>query len=474
MTARPCVAAAGDREFLHAIAAETGLGISADPFPQETVARLLTDCYGLSGPLKRIPTEKDDTFALRADTGDFLVKVSPPGESLDIVNLQTAAMLHVRDHAPELPVQAPIAGTDGGFEFRVTTPGGVARVLRVLTFLPGRLLSHARPTARQVHAIGSMLARLSIALRDFTHPRQDRLLIWDLQQFHRMRPLLDYVEDKARAALARQIFDQFDDQVRPVLPRLTRQVVHDDFSPYNLLVDDGAPGYVKGVIDFGDVVRTAVVFDIAVGMANLLGTGPGGPWDQPLRFLRGYLDVRAVPSEELAVLAVSAQARLLLRALMAQWRAVEDPVRRDYLLSHSAADWAHLARAQEERGREVAARIKELANQRRTRPEDTTEGKSLSWPARRTPARAPWSTGSTRPTSGTCPSAPAPRWSGATGRWGRPTGCFTRRPWRSSAARACTCTTRRAASTWTPTTTFRASATAIPGSPRRSPGRWRP
>jgi Ser/Thr protein kinase RdoA (MazF antagonist) len=360
VTARSPVADAGDREFLRVVAAETGLGVSAEPFPLETAAQLVADCYGLSGPLTRIPTEKDDTFALSADTGKFLVKISPPGESLGIVNLQTAAMLHIRDCAPELPVQVPVPGADGVFEFLVTIPGNTSRVLRVLTFLPGKLLSRARPSARQVRAIGSMLARLSIALRDFAHPRQDRMLIWDLQQFHRMRPLLDYVEDRTHATLARRIFDQFDDQVRPVLPALTRQVVHADFSPYNLLVDDESPGYVKGVIDFGDVVRTAVVFDVAVGMANLLCSGPGGPWDPPMRFLDGYLSVRPVAAGELTVLAVSAQARLLLRALMAQWRAVEDPGRRDYLLSHSATDWAHLARAQEEPGHSVSARFQAL------------------------------------------------------------------------------------------------------------------
>ncbi|HEY6497696.1 MAG TPA: phosphotransferase [Trebonia sp.] len=364
-----------DREFLRAVAAETGLGVLVERFPQETVMRLLEDCYGLSGPLTRIPTEKDDTFALSADTGRFLVKISAPGESLDIVNLQTTAMLHVRDRAPGLPVQAPVAGADGAFEFPVTQ-AGASRILRVLTFLPGDLLLHARPEPSQVRAIGEMLARLSMALRDFSHPRQDRLLIWDLQRFHRMRPLLDYVEDRANAALARRVFDQFDEQVRPALPALARQVVHADFSPYNLLVDERLPGYVKGVIDFGDVVRTAVVFDIAVAMANLLCTGPGGAWDRPSQFLDGYLRVRPVVEAELAVLAVSAQARLLLRALMAQWRAVEDPGRRDYLLSHSGTDWAYLARAQEEPCHLVSERFRAIGARYRASAPVSSEEKS--------------------------------------------------------------------------------------------------
>lgn len=389
-------ASAGDSEFLRIIAAETGLGISPEPLPEDTVAQMLSGCYGLAGSLKRIATEKDDTFLLRSGENDFLVKISSPAEDPDIVNLQTAAMLHIRDRAPDLPVQRPIAGANGAFEFRFSSPGNKERALRVLTFLPGRLLSRARPTASQVRHIGSMLARLSLALSDFTHPRQDRLLIWDLQRFHRMRPLLDYVEDDVNASLARRIFDQFDTHVRPLLPVLTRQVVHGDFSQYNLLVDDEAPGYVKGVIDFGDVVRTAAVFDIAVGMANLLRASPAGPWEAALQFLDGYLSVRQVADDELAVLTVSAQARLLLRALMAQWRAIEDPARRDYLLSHSEKDWFHLALAQAVPEHEVTARIRALAGRRRALTRMTEEGKLLSWPAHRIPARRRWSMDSTR------------------------------------------------------------------------------
>ena len=365
MTADSHPAAAGDREFLRIIAAETGLGASAEPFPGEAVARILSGWYGLSGTLKRIATEKDDTFLLSSGENDFLVKISPPGEDPEIVNLQTSAMLHIRDRAPGLPVQLPVAGAGGAFEFRVGSPDGSERALRVLTFLPGRLLSDAQPTPAQVRGIGAMLAQLSMALKDFTHPRQDRLLIWDLQRFHRMRPLLDYVGDRASASLARRIFDQFDEHVRPTLPLLTKQVVHGDFSRYNVLVDDEVPGYVRGVIDFGDVVRTAVVFDVAVGMANLLCAGPDGPWDHALQFLDGYLAVRPVADHELAVLAVSAQARLLLRALMAQWRAIENPSRRDYLLSHSEMDWSHLALAQAVPEREMTARIRALAGLRR-------------------------------------------------------------------------------------------------------------
>jgi Ser/Thr protein kinase RdoA (MazF antagonist) len=102
---------------------------------------------------------------------------------------------------------------------------------------------------------------------------------------------------------------------------------------------------VTGIIDFGDVVRTPVIFDLSVTMANLLGTDPASPWEHALQVLDGYWSIRPLPDQEFEALIVSAQARLLLRALITQWRASKLPQRRDYLLSHSKPDWDRLASA---------------------------------------------------------------------------------------------------------------------------------
>jgi Ser/Thr protein kinase RdoA (MazF antagonist) len=158
-----------------------------------------------------------------------------------------------------------------------------------------------------------------------------------------MRPLLDYVDDEHRRSLTETIFDQFDEKVVPLLDTLTSQVVHGDFSPFNVIVNPDRHEYVTGIIDFGDVVRTPLIFDISVTMANLLGADPGNPWEHALQVVDGYRSIRPLPEQELEALIVSAQARLLLRALITQWRASQFPQRRDYLLSHSKPDWDRLA-----------------------------------------------------------------------------------------------------------------------------------
>lgn len=333
-----------DHAFIDIVASESGLLAQQPKFADSTVLELLEQSYGLTGKLRRIPTEKDETFRLQYGDETYLVKVSPPDEDPVIVHLQTACMVHLERTAPELPVQRLIRSLGGDPQVLIPAPvGPFDRVLRVMRFMPGDLLATHEASAGQLQLVGSSLARLGLALQGFDHPRADRLLLWDLKHFHRMRPLLDYVDEQQERSLSEDIFDRFDEKVVPLLGSLTSQVVHGDFSPFNVLVNPDRPDYVAGIIDFGDVVRTPVIFDLSVTMANLLGADPGRPWEHALHVMDGFRNIRPLPDRELEALIISAQARLLLRALITQWRASQLPQRRDYLLSHSMPDWDRLA-----------------------------------------------------------------------------------------------------------------------------------
>ena len=346
-TARPTQAVwdvSSDSAFIEDDSTESGLLSEQSQVADSAVLQLLEQFYGLKGDLVRIPTEKDETFRLQNADGTYLVKLSPADEDPAIVQLQTACMEHLEQNAPELPVQRMVRNLGGGAEVHVPTPRGpFDRVLRVMAYMPGLMLANDTPGSLQLQSVGASLARLNRALEDFDHPQADRRLLWDLKHFHRMRPLLDYVDDTARRGLAEEIFDRFEEGVVPLLGTLTSQVIHGDFSPFNILVDPSSPDYVTGIIDFGDAVRTPVIFDISVTMANLLGADPDRPWGRAVRVLEGYQNLRPLPVHEVEALNAAAPARLLLRALITQWRAAQLPERRDYLLSHSKPDWDRLA-----------------------------------------------------------------------------------------------------------------------------------
>jgi hydroxylysine kinase len=336
---------------------ESGLASPHEPVETNLVDALLARHYRLSGQLERLATEKDDTFRLRTGTADHLVKVSPPDEAVAVVALQTAVMRHLETEAPHLPVQRVKLTTEGGDNVPIETKDGRVRVLRVFDFVEGTVLARTNPGPHHLAKAGQMLGQVDLALRSFRHPADERRLVWDLRHFDRLRELIEYTPGAAHRRLAQDVFGLFHEAVVPRLGDLETQVIHGDYSPYNVLVDPRTDSFVTGVIDFGDSMRSALIFDPAVSLANLLGRTPSDPWREACSFVAGYERARPIRDTELPLLPVAALARLTLRALVTHWRAERVPERRDYLFEHAREDWVNVERAMAVATKEVAARL---------------------------------------------------------------------------------------------------------------------
>ncbi|MFI6854392.1 phosphotransferase [Streptomyces sp. NPDC050416] len=333
-------------DFAQRLLEESGLTSSHEPIDVVLVSVLLEKHYRLNGRLGRLATEKDDTFRLRTETSDYLVKVSPPGEPEAVVALQTAAMRFLESTAPQLPVQRVKLTADGHDSAAIRLSDGRTRILRVFDFVAGPVLAQTSPDAEQLAKAGAMLGRVDVALKEFRHPADGRGLVWDIRHFHQLTSLVQYTPNPEHRRLAQEVFSKFDEAVVPRVSELETQVIHGDFSPYNVVVDPKSDDhFVTGVIDFGDTVRSAVIFDPAVPMANLLGRTPDHPWQEACALVAGYQRERPVKDSELPLLPVAALARLTLRALLANWRAERVPERREYLLAHAKDDWTNVERA---------------------------------------------------------------------------------------------------------------------------------
>lgn len=271
-----------------------------DRMPEPEAADLLATHWGIVAPsMTRLETERDDTFQF----GSLVLKVAHPGDSPAVIDLQLAALAHAGLHDPGLPLQRVMPAVDGASSVSVD-----GRVARVFEWMPGTLARGLVPTHRQLRAMGTMLGRLSLALRGFEHGASGRELAWDLQRV----PVLRELAAEKPAILA--IVEQFEAEVLPVLERMPQQVVHNDFHPGNLLVDTSTEAYVTGILDFGDVVHTARVADLGVALAYLpMGSSPS---ENALPFLDGFESVVPLLPEERALLPHLVAARLVQRDLL--------------------------------------------------------------------------------------------------------------------------------------------------------------
>lgn len=286
----------------------------ATPFDAVTQAEasgILRELYGIDAvSLSRLDTERDDTFRVSTAGASYVLKIAHPDDDPLSVNLQTAALAFAAELDSELPLQSLLLSLDGEVE-PTTVHAGRERVVRVLTWLDGTPLHEVRPNADQLAQLGSTLGRLSEALSTFDHPAAHRDFVWDAARLDLVRGLADeYAFAETTAA-----FELFDRDVAPLLSGLPRQVIHNDFHLGNVLVDPAAERFVTGVIDFGDVVYTARVVDLAVALSYLIHPS-GHSADELDRFVAGFEAHVALRADERAALTGLIAARLAQRILV--------------------------------------------------------------------------------------------------------------------------------------------------------------
>jgi 4-aminobutyrate aminotransferase-like enzyme len=98
---------------------------------------------------------------------------------------------------------------------------------------------------------------------------------------------------------------------------------------------------VAGIIDFGDIVRTALVNDVAIGASYLLTIG-AQPLEHPLLFVAAYHAVCPLMTAELDLIYDLMAARLAMTVAITEWRARRDPANRPYITKNAGIAWRGL------------------------------------------------------------------------------------------------------------------------------------
>ncbi|MCG8370892.1 MAG: phosphotransferase [Proteobacteria bacterium] len=277
----------------------------------EFAAALLNEHYALSGRLDALPGYRDRNFLLTTGSGDrFVVKFTQGGESRRDLALQNRAMSHAA--AAGLPVPVAVANAAGEDVTHVALDD-TACLFRVLTFLPGAFYADA-PAESHTPALwsdlGALLGKLDATLADFPPPASGASSQWDLAHGYVVCRNALHVLDDAPRRLVGGLLEHYRGHVMPHLGELPRSVIHNDANDHNLLVDDaGAPSRIAGLIDFGDLMFTHTVNEIAIASAYAL-MGQPDPVATLTQLVAAYHGERSLVAAEVS--AIDALVRLRL------------------------------------------------------------------------------------------------------------------------------------------------------------------
>lgn len=312
-------------------------------------ADLLTRHWGIEGTLRSLPSERDRNFAVMQGGAErYVLKVSNATEDPAFLELQHEALARLA--AAGVPCQLPVPSSGGADVVDAGEPGA-PRLVRLLTWLPGRPLATVPAEDRRPALfadLGRVIGRTAEALRGFDHPAAHRPFQWSAEEaLEVIAAHAPAVTDPARAALLRA----WQARLAPlaaILPDLRHGVIHNDANDHNVLVaDDGRS--VSGLLDLGDAIWSVVVHEVAVAAAY---AALGAP--DPLAVVRavaaGFEEIVPLEWRERELLPELVALRLATSVALSAHQAglaPDDP----YLTVSEAPAWALLERLAREDGR---------------------------------------------------------------------------------------------------------------------------
>jgi hydroxylysine kinase len=303
------------------------------PPPALTAAdaeRVAAELFGFVAEASPLASERDQNFRLRAGDGsERVLKVANPAEDPATLDFQIRALLHLERTAPDLALPRVFASRSGAWCAELRAPDGRHHGVRLVSYLAGEALEASPRDAELCVDLGAFLARLGHGLRGFFHPAARGELLWDLSHATRMRERLVDVEDAGARKLAMRWLEHFELRVAPRLPGLRAQVIHNDATGSNVLVDARGERVV-GLIDFGDLVHAPLVQELAVAASELMlvARDPVGATEE---LVAGYDAVEPLRDDERSLLVDLVATRLAVGIAIAAWRGALFPENHAYI-----------------------------------------------------------------------------------------------------------------------------------------------
>lgn len=262
-------------------------------------ARVAAVGWGLCAVPTAMGSLQDQVFRLDVDgRPTATMKMSTPDRVDELVLTAEAELLrHLSRARPALRLPLLMPGLDGTLFHR--SGDATARMMSWVDGLPMAAAPYF--TTDSLRALGRIVGEVSTALAGFAHPGLRQHVEWDPRvALETVSDTLAEVGAARRPSIVRAL-----DVLGDLLPRaaasdLPRQAAHLDLTDHNVIggFDPSGLFHPTGVIDFGDVVHTWRVCEVAVAAHAAIGRHPDDPLAALTPVLEGYLEHRTMSEAE--------------------------------------------------------------------------------------------------------------------------------------------------------------------------------
>lgn len=297
-------------------------------FSEEQAIDIAFNHFGLKAKASNLLSERDQNFLLEVD-GDkkYVLKIANSCEEHLVTDFQIQALIHIAKKS-DLSINTPkiLQSVDGRNSIMLETDTGV-HVARVVSYLDGMTLGDSVPSTKLCRDMGRYLARLGFLLKDFQHPGSDNSHLWAMKEALKLREILSHIKNETTRHLVETVLEDFEKNALTIFDSIRWQVIHSDMHAYNIIVSESNADKVAGIIDFGDMLLSPLIVDLAVAASYLRGgksflrVVDGDPLSLITEFLYGYHQEIPLKRMEISILHDLIKTRLAATISILDWRA---------------------------------------------------------------------------------------------------------------------------------------------------------
>ena len=206
--------------------------------------------------------------------------------------------------------------------------------IRILSFLEGSFWVEAPEKNKTLFEnLGSFLGKMDKNLKGFKHPGMHRHYTWDISTARDANYKMNYIQDAAKKRIADYFMLQFETEVLPTLSSYRQAYTHNDANDYNVLVKGDK---IAGLIDFGDMVYTALINNVAVACTYAM-LHQSDPLSAAVLVVKGYHSAYAIDEKELSILYYLIAARLCISVTQSAYNGSLDTKNEHHFITEKPA-----------------------------------------------------------------------------------------------------------------------------------------
>jgi len=231
-------------------------------FSTAEAEKLAQEYYRINSVASTLNGYDEQNFLLESNEGKkFVLKIATDAHNYYFLDAQVKIINHLAESKLNGKFQHFVLNGEGT-EITKIIIDNTNYYLRILTYLEGTFwVDQSSKKDNLYHELGSFLGQMDKALENFSHPAMHRKYTWDISTAADASKKLKHIKNHERRRIAGYFLMQFEEEVLPEITSLPHAYVHNDANDYNLLLNDN---HVSGLIDFGDMVYTARINNVAI------------------------------------------------------------------------------------------------------------------------------------------------------------------------------------------------------------------